>query len=61
MKKTYKHPALMVTRIETQILIAQSPKPNVVFDPDDEEGVNAGDVEVKGTSRYNVWNDDWSK
>ncbi len=60
MKKTYKHPALFVTRIETQLLIAQSPTPNVVVDPDD-EGVDAGDVEVKGNSRYNVWNDDWSK
>ena len=59
MKKTYKHPALFVTRIETQILIAQSPTPNVVVNRN--EGVNAVDVEVKGNSRYNVWDDDWIK
>lgn len=57
MKKKYIIPATSMTLVEPQLLIADSPAVTV----NKTGSVNAEDVEVKGTSSYNVWSDDWSE
>ena len=58
MKKIYSTPQLIVTRLHTERLIAES----LIFRSGTIE--NESDVLVKDnqatSSNYNVWNDDWS-
>ena len=58
MKKNYILPSLRLTAMVAESLMATS-DPKVIVNKD--TTVDAAEVDVKGTSSYNVWNDDWSE
>lgn len=57
MKKTYINPQTLVVRVNLTASVLQLSSPGVGIDSTG--SVDAGSVEVKGSS-YNVWSDDWS-
>lgn len=60
MKKTYTTPETLVVHMAATMPIAAS-DPNVTVTQEDNDNVNAKDIEVKSQPGYNVWDDDWSE
>ena len=57
MKKTYINPQSQIFFWDTtELMIASSPQVSI----NDNETVNAADVDVKSSHNYDVWDDDWS-
>ena len=60
MKKTYINPEVLMTTVETEILIATSPDGfNKSLNTTGGDGSKA--LVKEDRQDYNVWNDDWSK
>ena len=60
MKKTYQIPAITVTKIVAEQMIAES---HLSLSNDSEKSLSSGEILVKDRqqSNYDVWGDDWSK
>ena len=57
-KKTYIIPEALSIVLGSMQMIAAS-EPNVIVDPNPDDEIEAGDVEVKGITVGNLWNDAW--
>lgn len=56
MKKTYINPQTQIFWETTELMLAASPQISI----NNDDSVNAADVDVKSSHNYDVWDDDWS-
>lgn len=58
-KKTYINPETIVVRLMPTTAMLQASNPNVTLSTNSNNSVDATNVETKGVSDVNVWDEEW--